>query len=104
MGNAAEGSYLLRESESAPSACSLSLSVRCANSVKHYAIERRGDSYIFGHRSFETPAELSKHLGNFPALSGESGTKGGREGWGGGYWDRVGDCPLPRAMVDPVML
>lgn len=73
MMHGVEGSYLLRLSESSLDSVTLTLSVRCSRSVKHFLIEKRGKVYVFGLQKFDTPATFVKHFEKQPLLGGESG-------------------------------
>eukprot|EP00050_Salpingoeca_kvevrii_P014827 m.40608 g.40608 ORF g.40608 m.40608 type:complete len:284 (-) comp6009_c0_seq2:191-1042(-) len=72
LANGVDGSYLLRSNGDGELG-HLALSVRCSDSVKHFLIERKGNSYKFGLRLFDTPTSFVKHFEHFPLLGGESG-------------------------------
>ncbi|XP_046839338.1 dual adapter for phosphotyrosine and 3-phosphotyrosine and 3-phosphoinositide-like isoform X2 [Xenia sp. Carnegie-2017] len=69
MANGDDGSYLLRPSKKSGQ---LSLSVRCANSVKHFAIGWDGQKYTFGMGKFDCLAEFVEHFENKPLIGGDS--------------------------------
>jgi len=69
--NGTDGSYLLRSSTSHPG--EYSLSVRCANSVKHFQIGWDGTYYSFGMGRFSNLKDFIAHFENKPLIGGESG-------------------------------
>ncbi|XP_065188334.1 dual adapter for phosphotyrosine and 3-phosphotyrosine and 3-phosphoinositide-like [Sycon ciliatum] len=71
MANGVDGSYLLRTSTTKPG--DYSLSVRCANSVKHISITWDGREYAFGMGRFKTLRDFAEHFENKPLIGGESG-------------------------------
>ena len=71
MANGKEGSYLLRESTRTPG--DYSLSVRCAESVKHFQIAWDGRNYTFGMGKFATLRDFADHFESQPMIGGESG-------------------------------
>ncbi|CAB3990336.1 Hypothetical predicted protein [Paramuricea clavata] len=70
MANGEDGSYLLRPSKKEGQ---LSLSVRCANSVKHFQIGWDGHKYTFGMGKFDCLSEFVEHFENKPLIGGDSG-------------------------------
>lgn len=71
MANGKDGSYLLRASTSNPG--EYSLSVKCANSVKHFQIGWDGSQYKFGMGTFSCLSEFVEHFENKPLIGGDSG-------------------------------
>ncbi|XP_028404872.1 dual adapter for phosphotyrosine and 3-phosphotyrosine and 3-phosphoinositide-like [Dendronephthya gigantea] len=69
MANGNDGTYLLRPSKKGQ----LSLSVRCANSVKHFQIGWDGKKYTFGMGKFDCLKEFVDHFENKPLIGGDSG-------------------------------
>lgn len=71
MANGMEGSYLLRNGSNPNTLC---ISVRGKDSVKHFKIEKTGESFKFGITEFSTLNSLIMHFANQPLLGGNSGT------------------------------
>ena len=71
--NGQDGSYLLRSSTSKVG--EYSLSVKCANSVKHFQIGWNGENYIFGMGKFSNIEDFVSHFENKPLIGGETGKK-----------------------------
>ena len=69
--NGEDGSYLLRASSS--NVGEYSLSVRCANSVKHFQIGWDGSHYTFGMGRFSSLKDFVEHFENKPLIGGQSG-------------------------------
>ena len=69
--NGQDGSYLLRQSTTNQG--EYSLSVRCANTAKHFAIGWDGTHYTFGMGRFSSLKDFVEHFENKPLIGGESG-------------------------------
>lgn len=69
--NGQDGSYLLRESTTNQG--EYSLSVRCANTAKHFQIGWDGTHYTFGMGRFSSLKDFVEHFENKPLIGGESG-------------------------------
>ncbi|XP_066919111.1 dual adapter for phosphotyrosine and 3-phosphotyrosine and 3-phosphoinositide-like [Clytia hemisphaerica] len=69
--NGQDGSYLIRSSTSHEG--EYSLSVKCANSVKHFQIGWNGNEYVFGMGKFSNIEDFVSHFENKPLIGGETG-------------------------------
>ena len=69
--NGQDGSYLLRQSTTNQG--EYSLSVRCANTAKHFVIGWDGTHYTFGMGRFANIKDFVEHFENKPLIGGESG-------------------------------
>ncbi|XP_065063633.1 dual adapter for phosphotyrosine and 3-phosphotyrosine and 3-phosphoinositide-like [Rhopilema esculentum] len=69
--NGQDGSYLLRQSTTNKG--EYSLSVRCANSAKHFQIGWDGSHFTFGMGRFSSLKDFVEHFENKPLIGGESG-------------------------------
>lgn len=72
LNNSDEGTFLIRRSETCFG--DFSVSVRLANSVKHFHIKNDGRCFTFGQAQFLTPMQIWIHLRNSPVLECEEGT------------------------------
>ncbi|XP_066914683.1 dual adapter for phosphotyrosine and 3-phosphotyrosine and 3-phosphoinositide-like isoform X2 [Clytia hemisphaerica] len=74
LANGIEGSYLVRPSGNEKDR--FTVSVRCSNSIKHYALDINHfkHTYAFGIAQFDSIDELSEHFKCMPVLGSESGT------------------------------
>lgn len=70
LSNAEEGSFLIRPSTNKGN---FGVSVRLANSVRHFQIDYNGQWFTFGQAQFWTPLEIWGHLQNGPVLECDEG-------------------------------
>lgn len=66
-----DGTYLLRDCVSDTN--TVTLSVRCQKSVKHYKVTWDGRQFLFGLGKFNTLEEFKDHFVHQPVISGDSG-------------------------------
>lgn len=73
LANGIEGTYLLRKSERFEG--NYAISVRCHDSIKHYAVnyDKYSGIYTFGIGQFDSLEELIDHFKCLPVLGGETG-------------------------------
>lgn len=84
-----DGTYLLRDS--ATTQDSLTLSVRCRNSVKHYRVTWDGKQFCFGLGKFPSADALAEHFENQPIISGQAGVL------------MQLNCPYPHGISEPAI-
>ncbi|KAM9842501.1 dual adapter for phosphotyrosine and 3-phosphotyrosine and 3-phosphoinositide isoform 1-T1 [Aulostomus maculatus] len=87
LSNGTDGSYLLRDSNEGPGC--FALSVRAKDSVKHFHVTRRDNSYLFGFNKFASLQDFIGHFANQPLLGSDTGTL------------MVLKCPYPWRVEEP---